>query len=126
MYISILYNILKHCQYKIFVLALTDKGRPVGLSDSGKLLEDLPNKIQDAMDIIVNVNLHKEENLEYIEIEVPPYPIAISSKGSYYYRSGSTNQKLTRPELESFILRCRGITWDHAPLQNFIRRHAAY
>lgn len=100
-------------------IGLDDEGHPVGLSDSGKLLEDLPNKIRDAMGIIVNVNLHKEGNLEYIEIQVPPYPIAISCKGSYYYRSGSTNQKLTGPELESFILRRRGITWDHAPLPNF-------
>lgn len=100
-------------------IGLDDEGRPVGLSDSGKLLEDLPNKIRDAMGIIVNVNLHKEGNLEYIEIEVPPYPIAISCKGSYYYRSGSTNQKLIGPELESFILRRRGITWDHASLPYF-------
>jgi ATP-dependent DNA helicase RecG len=70
------------------------------------------------MGIIINVNLQKKGNLEYIEIEVPPYPIAISCKGSYYYRS-STNQRLTGPELESFILRRRSITWDHAPLPHF-------
>lgn len=71
------------------------------------------------MGIIVNVNLHKEYDLEYIEIEIPPYPIAISCKGTYYYRSGSTNQKLTGPELESFILRRRGVSWDNTPLPSF-------
>lgn len=96
-----------------------DSGQTVGVENSKKLLEDLPNKIRDAMGIIVNVNLHKEYDLEYIEIEIPPYPIAISCKGTYYYRSGSTNQKLTGPELESFILRRRGVSWDNTPLPSF-------
>lgn len=96
-----------------------DNGEVVGLQNAKKLLEDLPNKIRDAMGIIVNVNLFEEAGKEYIEIEVPPYPIAISCKGSYYHRSGSTNQKLSGPELESFILRRRGVTWDNMPLQAF-------
>ncbi len=56
---------------------------------------------------------------EYIEISVQPYPIAISYKGVYYYRSGSTNQKLTGLELESFLLRKQGATWDNLPLPSF-------
>ncbi len=96
-----------------------DKGEVVGISNSAKLLEDLHNKIRDAMGIIVNVNLLTEDGKEYIEIEVPPYPIAISCKGSYYRRSGSTNQKLSGPELESFILSRRGVTWDNIPLPTF-------
>ena len=96
-----------------------DSGKVVGLANSGKLLEDLPNKIRDAMGIIVNVNLLSEDGKDYIEIEVPPYPIAISCKGSYYRRSGSTNQKLSCPELESFILARRGVTWDNIPLPTF-------
>ena len=67
------------------------------------------------MGIVVNVNLHKKDSLEYIEIDVPSYPIAISCKGNYYFRSGSTSQKLTGIELESFILRKRGATWDNVP-----------
>lgn len=96
-----------------------DSGKVVGLANPGKLLEDLPNKIRDAMGIIVNVNLLSEDGKDYIEIEVPPYPIAISCKGSYYRRSGSTNQKLSGPELESFILARRGVTWDNIPLPTF-------
>lgn len=61
------------------------------------------------------VNLCKENNLEYIEIDVPSYPIAISCKGNYYFRSGITSQKLAGIELESFILRKRGATWDNVP-----------
>lgn len=96
-----------------------DSGNVIGLTNPGKLLEDLPNKIRDAMGIIVNVNLLSEDGKDYIEIEVPPYPIAISCKESYYRRSGSTNQKLSGPELESFILARRGVTWDNIPLPTF-------
>ncbi len=67
-----------------------DKGETVGLSNSHKLLEDLPNKIRDAMGIIVPFNLSTDDGKEYLEISVQPYPIAISYKGVYYYRSGST------------------------------------
>lgn len=49
--------------------------------------------------------IYVKNNLEYIEIDVPSYPIAISCKGNYYFRSGSTSQKLAGIELESFILR---------------------
>ena len=97
-------------------IGIDDRGEITGLQNSQKLLEDLPNKIRDAMGIIVNINLYSKNEKEYIEIEVPPYPIAISCKGIYYYRSGSTNQKLSGPELESFILRRRGVTWDNMPL----------
>lgn len=96
-----------------------DNGEVCGLQNAGKLLTDLPNKIRDALGIIVNVSLLAENKKEYIKIEVPAYPIAISCKGSYYYRSGSTNQKLSGPELESFIFRRRGVTWDNIPLPAF-------
>ena len=69
-----------------------NEGNVIGLSNARKLLEDIPNKIRDAMGIIVGVNLLDEDGKEYIEIDVPPYPIGISCKGVYYYRSGSTRQ----------------------------------
>lgn len=96
-----------------------DDGEIVGVSNARKLLEDLPNKIKDALGIIVPVDLLTETNKEYIKISVKPYPIAISYKGVYYYRSGSTNQKLTGLELESFLLRKQGATWDNLPLPSF-------
>lgn len=100
---------------KLYV-GVNDEGVAVGLANSAKLLEDLPNKIRDAMGIIVNINLCQQDGKDFIEIEVPPYPVAISCKGAYYYRSGSTNQKLSGPELESFILRRRGVNWESSPL----------
>lgn len=100
-------------------IGCNDNGHAIGLGNTRKLLEDIPNKIRNAMNIVVDVNLKEQDGKEYIEIVVPPYPVAISCKGIYYYRSGSTMQTLSGPELESFILRKRGASWDNMPLPGF-------
>lgn len=100
---------------KIYI-GCDDTGKITGLHNARKLMEDIPNKIKDSMGIIANVNLLTEDNLDYIEIDVPSYPIGISCKGVYYYRSGSTRQILTGPALEAFLMRKRGVSWDHSPL----------
>ena len=96
-----------------------DSGNVVGIDNSKKLLEDIPNKVRDAMGIIVGVNLLTEGGKEYIEIDVPSYPVGISCKGVYHYRSGSTKQILTGPALEAFLLRQHGATWDNSPMPAF-------
>lgn len=96
-----------------------DNGNVVGIDNSKKLMEDIPNKVRDAMGIIVGVNLLVEDGKEYIEIDVPSYPVGISCKGIYHYRSGSTKQILTGPALEAFLMRKHGATWDHSPLPVF-------
>ena len=103
---------------KIYI-GCDDTGSVVGITNASKLLEDIPNKIRDTMGIIVGVNLLVEDSKEYLEIDVPSYPIGISCKGVYYYRSGSTRQILTGPALEAFLLRKRGVTWDSLPLPAF-------
>lgn len=103
---------------KIYI-GCDDDGSVIGLPNARKLLEDIPNKIRDAMGIIVDVNLLVQDGKEYIEIDVPTYPIGISCKGVYYYRSGSTRQILTGPALETFLMRKRGATWDNLPLPAF-------
>lgn len=90
-----------NAQGGVLYIGKNDKGETVGLPNSHKLLEDLPNKVRDAMGIIVPVNLFTDGGNEYIEITVQSYPIAVSYKGVYYYRSGSTNQKLTDEKASS-------------------------
>lgn len=103
---------------KIYI-GCDDNGNVVGLQNARKLLEDIPNKIRDAMGIVVGVNLLEKGGNDYIEIDVPPYPIGISCKGIYYYRSGSTKQVLSGPALETFLMRKRGVTWDNLPYPAF-------
>lgn len=96
-----------------------DSGKIVGVSDSKKLLEDIPNKITQSLGIVADVNLLSEDGKEYIQIVVPAYSTGITYKGVYHYRSGSTKQILTGPALENFLNGKRGATWDSMPLPAF-------
>lgn len=89
-----------------------DDGNVIGVPDYKKLLEDLPNKIRDVLGIMVEVNLHEENNRNFIEIVTPPYAVPISLRGVYYTRSGSTKQELKGNALVEFLLRKTGKTWD--------------
>jgi ATP-dependent DNA helicase RecG len=92
-----------------------DDGNVVGVSDSKKLMEDLPNKIRDGLGVMGEINLLQENGQEYIEIIVPPYSVPISFRGRYYYRSGSTKQELIGNALNAFLLKKAGRTWDDSP-----------
>ena len=52
---------------KIYI-GINDDGEIVGVEDSKKLLEDIPNKIRDILGIIADVNLLNFQDKEYIEI----------------------------------------------------------
>jgi ATP-dependent DNA helicase RecG len=93
-----------------------DKGQVVGLPDATRLLVEIPNKVRDILGIVVDVNLHSQGGLDWLEIVVEPYPSPISYRGEYHYRSGSTKQELKGPALEAFLIRKRGRHWDGAPI----------
>lgn len=96
---------------KIFV-GKNDKGEVVGISNSKRLMDDIPNIIQTHLGIICDVNLHQLDNKDYIEIDVKPYDVPISYQGKYHYRSGSTKQELKGNSLTEFLLKKAGKTWD--------------
>ena len=89
-----------------------DNGNVVGIEDYKRLMDDIPNKIRNAMGITVEVNLHEENEMHYIEIITLPYSVPISLRGRYYYRIGSTKQELTGTSLNEFLLKKSGKTWD--------------
>lgn len=94
-----------------------DDGTVIGLQDSKKLLEDIPNKVRDVLGIIVDVNLLTEDGKDYIEIRVNSNSYPVNYKGEYHYRSGSTKQQLKGQALNQFLLQKTGITWDSVPIQ---------
>jgi ATP-dependent DNA helicase RecG len=96
----------------VIFIGKDDKGNVVHLKDYAKLLEDIPNKIRDVMGIICDVQLHDEQGKKYISIQVNPYSVAVSLRGRYYYRSGSVKMELTGVELNEFLLKKAGNTWD--------------
>ena len=101
---------------KIYIGA-NDDGTVIGVQDSRKLLEDIPNKVRDVLGIIVDVNLLTEDGKDYIEICVNPNSYPVNYKGEYHYRSGSTKQQLKGQALNQFLLQKTGITWDSVPVQ---------
>ncbi|WP_396433631.1 helix-turn-helix domain-containing protein [Limnohabitans sp.] len=98
------------------LLGVNDKGQVVGLPDAAKLLEDLPNKARDLLGIVVDVKLHTEADLPYLELAVQAYPNPISYRGHHFMRSGSTLQELKGAALDRFLLGRHGRTWDGVPL----------
>lgn len=100
------------------IIGKNDKGEIVGLKNSQKLLEDIPNKVRDILGIVVDVNLHKSEKGDYLEIIVENHPFPVNYKGQYHYRSGSTKQELKGAALDKFMLQKKGKKWDGVPVPN--------
>lgn len=101
-----------NAQGGVIFIGKDDNGNVVGIDDSKKLMDDIPNKVRNAMGITVEVNLHEENEKHFIEIVTLPYSVPISLRGRYYYRSGSTKQELTGASLNEFLLKKSGKTWD--------------
>jgi ATP-dependent DNA helicase RecG len=93
-------------------LGVDDNMKLYGLPNAKRLLEDIPNKINTTMGLVVDVDLHEQDGLEYLEVTIVPANVPISYRGKYYYRSGSTLQELTGTALTDFLMRKLNITWD--------------
>lgn len=93
-------------------IGVNDDREIVGVANSKRLMEDIPNKIVTTLGIVADVNLLQEDGLDYIEIIVEPCNIPIAYKGTYHYRSGSTKQELRGTALQQFILKKMGRSWD--------------
>jgi len=102
---------------KIYI-GMNDAGHVVGVSGSKKLLEDIPNKVQNTMGIIVDVNLFSAAGKDYIEIITKPSSYPVSYKGEYHYRTGSTKQQLRGAALTEFLVSKTGFKWDAVPVND--------
>ena len=102
---------------KLYV-GVDDAGDVVGIENAKKLLVDIPNKARDIIGILVDVNLLVDDDKEYLEINTQSHFSAISYKGSYYYRSGSSTQELKGYALERFLLKKQGVHWDGVVVPN--------
>lgn len=107
-----------NAQGGIIFIGKDDNGNVTGINDYKKLMDEIPNKVKDLMGILVDVNLHDENGLFYLEIITQPYAVPISLRGRYYYRSGSTKQELIGTALTDYLLRKSGKTWDEVAEHN--------
>jgi len=96
----------------VIFIGKNDKGNVIGVEGYKKLMDEIPGKIKNHLGIIAQVNLRNEKDKYFIEIIIPPYTVAVSLRGRYYQRSGSTNTELTGATLNDFLLRKSGQTWD--------------
>lgn len=63
------------------IIGKNDTGKIVGLKNTKKLLEDIPNKVRDILGILVDVNLHKTEKGDFLEIIIESQPFPVNYKG---------------------------------------------
>ena len=94
------------------IIGLDDHGKPSGLKNAKRLLEDIPNTIRNKLGIIPSVELSKKNKKDIIKITVTPCSVPISYNGKYYLRSGSTVQELQGKDLADFLMKKSGSTWD--------------
>ena len=112
-----------NAQGGVIYIGIDDKGNAVGISDSKKLLEDIPNKIRDTMGIVAEVNLIQKSDKDVIEIKVEPSQFPVNYKGEYHYRSGTTKQQLKGNALNSFLMKKLGVNWEDAAVENITIEH---
>lgn len=105
-----------NAQGGVLEIGRNDKGRVIGLEDAARLMEELPNKLRDLLGLVADINLLEEGGKRYLRIVVEPYPVPISYRGEYHYRSGSTKQVLKGAALDRFLLGKVGKRWDAVPV----------
>lgn len=93
-------------------IGVNDGGEVVGVANSHRLLEDIPNKIVTILGLVCDVNLLVDLGKHYLEIVVEPSNVPISFKGEYHVRSGATKQVLKGNALQQFLLKKNGLSWD--------------
>jgi len=96
----------------VLIVGLDDKGKPSGLKNFKKLIEDIPNTIRNKLGIIPSIKPNKKNKKDIIKITVAPCSVPISYNGKYYIRSGSTVQELRGKDLADFLMKKSGSTWD--------------
>ena len=102
----------------VLYIGLDDRGKPVGLRNTKKLLEDIPNIIRNRLGIVPSVELGEEDGEQVIIITVTKSSVPISFNGKFYVRSGSTVQELNGSILTDFLLKKSNSTWDEGTEEN--------
>ena len=103
---------MANAQGGILEIGKDDNGTIVGIENAHELLAELPNTVRHLMGIIPSVELCTADDKQYILVTINASSYPVSFRGKYYLRSGSTTQELDGSELQNFILRKQGKTWD--------------
>lgn len=102
----------------VLFIGKKDNGELLNVDNHKQLMESIPNKIRDLMGILCEVILNEQEQIHFIEIKIPAYSVPVSLRGRYYMRSGATNRELSGVELNEFLLKKAGKSWDDVVEEN--------
>ena len=103
----------------MLLLGVDDNKTIKGVKEPIKLLESLPNKINNNLGIIPQIEEIVIDNKSIICIDVKKSYVPVSYHGSFYTRSGSVTLQLKGSELTHFLLKKYGTTWDAVEVDNF-------
>lgn len=92
-------------------------GEVIGLSNSKKLMEDIPNAIVSAFGMYdVKVNLKRIEDKKYIEIVIPKSNVVLDYKGVPYIKIGTTLQVMKGQTFRETMIERGNLSWDAYPV----------
>ena len=89
--------------------------QPIGLKNAKKLMEDIPNKIRNALGVVADVSLLNKSGKDVIMVKVKTSKFPVCYHGEYHYRTGSVKMQLTGVALTEFLLSKSGMEWDAMP-----------
>jgi len=93
-------------------IGIGDTGKPVGVKDATRYLDDIPNKAKDILGITPEVTVKKKAGKDIIEVSVAPSTAPISYHGRFYTRSGSSSVEIKGHELAELLIEKSGRSWD--------------
>ncbi len=98
-------------------IGVRDDGEVIGLSNSKKLMEDIPNAIVSAFGMYdAEVNLKRDEERKYIEIIIPKSNVVLDYKGVPYIKIGTTLQIMKGEAFRQSVLSRGSLSWDAYPV----------
>ena len=102
----------------VLYVGVKDNGEVVGVDNVKKLLEELPNKVVNTFVIAVDVEADEEDGRSFVKITVHKSNLALSYRGKFYTRSGSTTQELKGSALQRLLLKASNLSWDEIGVDN--------
>ena len=94
-------------------IGVRDDGEVLGLSNSKKLMEDVPNTIVSAFGMYdAEVNLLRDGEKKYIEIVILKNKVVLDYKGVPYIKIGTTLQTMKGDSLLQSVLSRGNLSWD--------------
>ncbi len=106
-------------------IGVDDDGRVVGCAKAKKLLADIPNQVNNALGMVVRVELGSRSSAEsdpeltapkeeasYLKVQVAAQSSPITYQSVVYFRSGSVSLRLEGNALTTFFLEKLGVQWD--------------